>query len=98
MPDARAGALLVLCGLIAAFGFYCLAQGYRVAPASIVAPFEFISMPLAILWGIFLWSEYPSVSTLIGIAMIIGCGIYMLQRETTKKRPMTTGRGIRFRL
>lgn len=98
MPVAEDGALIFLCGLVAAFGFYCLAQGYRVAPASIVAPFEFISMPLAILWGIFLWSEYPSVSTLIGIAMIVGCGIYMLQREATKKRPMTTGRGIRFRL
>ena len=85
-------------GLIAGFGFYCLSQSYRIAPASVVAPFEFISMPLAVLWGIAIWSEYPPLTTLFGIALIIGSGVYVLHREAVRKRPLSTGRGVRLRL
>ena len=81
MPNGSDLVLLGLCGLIAAFGFYCLAQGYKIAPASVVAPFEFVAMPLAVLWGILVWSEYPPMSTLLGIMLIISSGIYVLNRE-----------------
>lgn len=90
--------LLGACGLIAAIGFYCLAQGYRIAPASVVAPFEFIAMPLAVLWGILVWDEYPPPETLFGILLIIGSGIYVLNREAVHNRPLSTGRGMRLRL
>ncbi len=98
LPDGLDLLLLGTCGLIAAFGFYCLAQGYRIAPASVVAPFEFIAMPLAVLWGILVWGEYPSLATLLGILLIIGSGIYVLNREAVHNRHLSTGRGIRLRL
>ena len=85
-------------GLIAGFGFYCLSQSYRIAPASVVAPFEFISMPLAVLWGIAVWDEVPPMTTFIGIVIIIGSGIYVLHREAVRKRHLSTGRGVRLRL
>jgi S-adenosylmethionine uptake transporter len=97
-PDGRDLLLLSACGMIAAIGFYCLAQGYRIAPASLVAPFEFISMPLAVLWGILIWDEVPSPATLLGILLIVGSGIYVLNREAVHKRHLSTGRGIRLRL
>ena len=98
LPDGRDLLLISICGVIAAFGFYCLSQGYRVAPASAVAPFEFIAMPLAVLWGIAFWSEYPPLSTIAGIALIIGSGLYALHREAAQKRHLNTGRGVRLRL
>ena len=98
MPGVREMLLLGATGLIAGFGFYCLSQSYRIAPASVVAPFEFISMPLAVLWGIAVWDEYPPLTTLLGIAMIIGSGVYVLHRETVRKRHLSTGRGVRLRL
>lgn len=98
MPGGRDMLLLVIIGLIAGFGFYCLSQSYRIAPASVVAPFEFVAMPLAVLWGIAVWSEYPPMTTLIGIAMIIGSGIYALHREAVRDRHLSTGRGVRLRL
>jgi len=97
-PDGSDLLLLGVCGMIAAIGFYCLAQGYRVAPASLVAPFEFIAMPLAVLWGILVWDEIPTLATLIGIGLIVGSGIYVLNREAVHKRHLSTGRGIRLRL
>lgn len=98
MPDLRDGLLLVACGLISACGFYCLSQGYRIAPASVVAPFEYVAMPLAVLWGLIFWQEIPTIHTLVGIVMILASGLYILSRETVRERPLTTGRGLRLRL
>ena len=99
MPTAMDAFLIAVCGAIAALGFYCLAQGYRIAPVSLVAPFEFIAMPLAVLWGFVIWTEVPSALTLAGIAVIIASGIYVLRREARPdKKRLTTGRGIRLRL
>ncbi len=92
------GALLGVCGLIAAVGFFCLAQAYRTAPASTVAPFEYVAMPLAIVWGVLVWAEIPPPTTLLGVALIIGSGIYVLRREAARNRPLATGRGLRPRL
>jgi S-adenosylmethionine uptake transporter len=98
VPEGGDILLISACGLVAAFGFYCLAQGYRIAPASVVAPFEFVAMPLAVFWGIVVWAEYPSPATLLGITLIVCSGIYVLNREAVRKRPISTGRGIRLRL
>ena len=98
VPGVRDMLFLGAIGLIAGLGFYCLSQSYRIAPASVVAPFEFISMPMAVLWGIAVWNEVPPLSTLLGIVMIIGSGIYVLHREAVRKRHLSTGRGVRLRL
>ena len=78
--------LLAACGLIAACGFYCLSQSYRIAPASVIAPFEYIAMPCAIFWGIVIWNEIPPMTTFIGIAIIVGSGLYVLHRESVLKK------------
>ncbi len=98
MPEGRDLLMLGACGVIAAVGFYCLAQGYRVAPASVVAPFEFVAMPLAVMWGLVVWGEHPPATTLLGIALIVCSGIYVLRREAVRNRPLSTGRGVRLRL
>ncbi|MEM6460942.1 MAG: DMT family transporter [Pseudomonadota bacterium] len=90
--------LIAICGIIAAVGFYCLSQAYRIAPASAVAPFEFVAMPLAVLWGVVIWAEYPPTTTIFGIVLVVGSGLYVLNRESVRNRPLTTGRGIRLRL
>jgi len=91
--------LIAACGVIAAMGFYCLAEGYRIAPVSLVAPFEFIAMPLAMFWGFVVWFEAPSMLAVAGIALIVGSGLYVVNREALPgKKRLTTGRRIRLRL
>lgn len=97
-PTYRDMLLLTLCGLIAACGFYCLAQGYRVAQASIAAPFEYVAMPLAALWGFVVWNEVPEMTTVYGVILIVFSGLYVLHRETVKGRRVVAGRGRRIRL
>jgi drug/metabolite transporter (DMT)-like permease len=78
--------LFCVCGLVAAVGFTCLAQAYRVAPATAVAPFEYASLPWAVLWGWAIWSEIPSSTLLVGIVLVVGSGIYVFRREAIRAR------------
>lgn len=91
-------ALLVLCGLIAGIGFYCLTQAYRVAPASLVAPFEYTSLPWAVLWGYLFWSDLPGAATWAGLLLVVASGLYIIHRETVIGRRIVAGRPLRPRI
>jgi drug/metabolite transporter (DMT)-like permease len=78
--------LFALCGVIAAIGFTCLTQAYRVAPATSVAPFEYSSLPWAVLWGWLIWSQLPNASLALGILLVVGSGLYVFRREAIRAR------------
>jgi drug/metabolite transporter (DMT)-like permease len=73
--------LMALCGLIASVGYYCLAQAYRVAAAKVVAPFEYVAVPLGAVWGYVAWGDVPGAHVLLGMAIILGSGLYVLRRQ-----------------
>ncbi|MGB3313989.1 MAG: DMT family transporter [Albidovulum sp.] len=74
--------LLVLLGLSNGTAGVLISQAYRLGEAALVAPFEYISMPMAVFWGIVVFSEWPDAYAILGIGLIIGGGLYMLYRET----------------
>ncbi len=61
---------------------FLISQAYRVAEAAFVAPFEYLAMPLAVLWGYVVFAEVPDRLTLVGAALILGAGLFSLWRET----------------
>lgn len=71
----------VVLGVGVALGGYFISQAYRVAEAGFVAPFEYIAMPLAVLWGYLVFDELPDGLTWIGIALIVGSGLFTVWRE-----------------
>jgi len=73
--------LMALCGLIASVGYYCLAQAYRVAAAKVVAPFEYVAVPLGAVWGYMTWGDVPRAHVLLGMAIILGSGLYVLRQQ-----------------
>ncbi|WP_052261781.1 DMT family transporter [Leisingera sp. ANG-M1] len=85
-PDLAQTGLIVAVGLIAAAGFYCISQAYRLGEASAVAPFEYSSLPVAVLWGWLFWGDIPGSQTLIGSTLIVGGGLFILHREVVKRR------------
>ena len=84
----RWGALgrMMLCGLIAGVGIYCLTQAYRLAPASTVAPFEYVAIGWAVLWGFVFWGDVPGPSTVIGVATTVGASVYVLHHQAVSRR------------
>ncbi len=85
-PTPRDFGILALTGVSSAFGGFFISQAYRVSEAALVAPFEYVALPLAILWGILVFGEYPDAVALAGIALILGSGLYMIWRETAAAR------------
>jgi drug/metabolite transporter (DMT)-like permease len=75
-----AGYFAVL-GFGVAFGGYLISQAYRSAEAGFVAPFEYLAMPLSVLWGFLVFEELPSKLTWLGIGLIVGAGLFTVWRE-----------------
>ncbi len=73
--------LLVFAGLIGGISQIFMTMGYRYAPLSVVAPFEYTAMLLSIVAGYFLFSEWPSNQTLTGATLIIVAGLFIIWRE-----------------
>jgi drug/metabolite transporter (DMT)-like permease len=77
----------IMCGLglVWAGGMYFVARAYSTAPASSVAPFEYLSLPINALWGLLFWQEIPVLSTWLGALLTIAGGLYILYRERQQK-------------
>ena len=78
--------LLVLCGLIVAFGGYLLSQAYRLGQASAVAPFEYSSLPFALIIGYYLWGDWPDWTSFVGSGLIIFSGLLIVYLESRSRR------------
>ena len=73
--------LLFASGLAGGLGHLCLIRAFRLAPASVVAPFSYSSLIWATLFGFTIWGDWPDLWTWGGAALIIGSGLYIFQRE-----------------
>jgi S-adenosylmethionine uptake transporter len=52
----------------------------------VVAPFRYASMLFALMWGYLIFGEIPDPLTWLGIAIVVGAGVYMFHRESVRKR------------
>jgi len=73
-------------GLAVAIGGLMMSQAYRLNEAGLVAPFEYVGMPMAIIWGVVVFGRWPDLTAWIGIALICGAGLYTLWRETRRPK------------
>jgi drug/metabolite transporter (DMT)-like permease len=81
LPGWQVLALLVCAGLLGGVGQILLTSSYRHADASLIAPFEYASMLLAIIVGYTVFGEVPGAATLAGGAMVVTAGILIIWRE-----------------
>jgi drug/metabolite transporter (DMT)-like permease len=85
-PSAQAFAKLmgtVLAGLV---GYSALTKAMRTGDVSVVAPFRYSRLLIALVFAFFLFGERPDALTLIGAALIVGSGTYTLIRGARKHR------------
>ena len=73
-------------GVAVGIGGLMMSQAYRISEAALIAPFEYIGMPMAIFWGVVVFGTWPDRTAWIGIALICGAGLYTLWRETVRKK------------
>lgn len=80
-PTPAEAAMLVLAGVCGGLGQALLTSSYRMADVSVIAPFEYTSMLLAIGVGFFVFNEVPTRAMLGGAAIIIAAGVLIIWRE-----------------
>jgi len=68
--------------LTGAVGQWGVTVAFKHAPAATVAPLEYTGLAWVAIIDITVWSVFPSLRTLLGAALIIGCGVYVLRSET----------------
>jgi drug/metabolite transporter (DMT)-like permease len=73
--------LILGVGLMGSIGQQLITVAFRNAPAAVVAPFEYTALVWGVLLDIAIWSVYPSALTLMGGSIVIGAGLYLIQRE-----------------
>ena len=76
-------------GFVWAGWMYFMTRAYSVAQASAVAPFEYASLPINVMWGFLIWRDVPTLTTLSGAGLTLLSGMYILYRERS-----TTGSGL----
>jgi drug/metabolite transporter (DMT)-like permease len=76
----------VATGVAVGVGGLMMSQAYRTTEAALVAPFEYIGMPMAIFWGVVVFGTWPDATAWAGIALICGAGLYTLWRETVRRK------------
>ena len=64
-----------------AVGGYLISQAYRIGHASLMAPFEYSSMPIALLLGYLVWGDWPDYYSMAGSVLIISSGIIIVVME-----------------
>jgi drug/metabolite transporter (DMT)-like permease len=82
---------LAMVGLAAfgALGHWLLILAHKRAPASIVAPFFYVQLLWATLLGWLVFGEVPDRWALVGGAIVMGSGLYLLSRERAKHKPLS---------
>jgi drug/metabolite transporter (DMT)-like permease len=78
-------ALIVLMGCLGSIGHYLLILAHRLAPASVLSPFNYTQLIWVIALGFLIFGDVPHGWTLAGAGIVIASGLYLVHRERTVK-------------
>jgi len=87
-PDMGDLPVFLVVGVGIAVAGYLISQAYRVTEASFVAPFEYLALPMSVAWGMVVFAEYPDLWDYVGMALILGAGLFMIWRDAQAQRAL----------
>ena len=71
--------------MVGLFGYYAVVAAMRLGEVSVVAPFRYTRLVFALLVAMIFLGERPSLTTLIGAAIVVGSGLYAFARERSRR-------------
>jgi drug/metabolite transporter (DMT)-like permease len=90
LPDLP---MLVAIGVLGGIAQILLTKAYRMAPASVVAPFEYATLVFALVIGLIIWGEFPALIEAAGILVIVSSNLYLALNERRPAIDRISGRG-----
>lgn len=89
-PSPSQWLLLAGLGVIATGGHLLVVHAFRWAPAGLLAPFQYVEIVGATILGLLIFDDFPDLTTWVGVAIIVGSGLYVFHREATIARRART--------
>lgn len=86
LPDIKDTALMVLLGALATAGHFLFTAAYREAPASLLAPVNYLHLVWAAVLGWFVFGHMPAALSVLGMAMVVLAGAAVALRAHFSKR------------
>ena len=99
LPDVATLSMLIGAGLVGGVAQILVTSSYRFAPASMLAPYDYVSMLFAIVIGYFWFDEWPTLVMLSGAVLVIAGNALVIWRESRlgvqrgKAKPMIDPKG-----
>jgi len=79
------GLLLAVAAVLLALGYWLIVESMRYGEMSVVAPFRYVALLVALAAGFVVWGDVPSAVAWGGIALVIGAGVYLLHEQRRKR-------------
>ncbi len=86
-PSAYAVAMMLGVGVMATLAHLLISFALSLAPASTLAPLQYLEIVAATGLGLAVFGTVPSGLTLLGVAIIVASGLYVLHRERQLDHP-----------
>lgn len=80
-PTATGWAYLLTAGVLGGLGQVFMTQSFRYGDAGTIAPFDYTSMIWVLISSVLVFGQWPSNTILIGTAIVIGAGLFVIWRE-----------------
>ncbi len=84
-PSSEAWMLLITSGVCGGIGHFALIKALTLSPASFIAPYSYLNLIWATIYGFILFAELPDTWTIAGAAIITGSGLYVYHRERVSR-------------
>jgi drug/metabolite transporter (DMT)-like permease len=88
-PTVGSLGLFAVAGIISVGALLCVNRSLKLAPASVVVPYQYSMIVWAVIFGFAVFGDVPSHATIIGAAIIIAAGLYIFLREQKLGREET---------
>ncbi len=86
-PTSYEWGIFAIMGITGTISFLCIVSSFQMAPsAAVVAPYHYTQIFWGALLGYFLFQEVPKTGVMVGSALIILSGIYLVYDETRRSR------------
>ena len=85
-PHLGDALILALAGVGNGVAQFWWTRSLSLAPPSAVVPFNYLSLVWAMILGFAVWGDVPTPGLLVGSAIVVASGVYILWRETVHPR------------
>ena len=85
-PSGGAWLLILAMGCIGTLAHLLMTWSLRHAPTATLAPMQYLEIPFSTLLGWVIFRDFPDGLALLGIAVLIGAGLYIIWREQRQGR------------